>query len=123
MSECKMHTLQSDKNARAQQQLRNSSLTQRCCNSQNICSKRLTAEHFNSSYRRVTQNSTTTDLPAFKQFQNLLQPQITLLFIYSTFAMMAASMTTHVYVYAYLAIINQSIYSYCMKISIVDILL
>lgn len=68
-----MHTLQSDKNARAQQQLRNSSLTQRCCNSQNICSKRLTAEHFNSSYRRVTQNSTTTDLPAFKQFQNLLQ--------------------------------------------------
>ncbi|XP_039965578.1 uncharacterized protein LOC120777995 [Bactrocera tryoni] len=77
-----MHTLQSAKNARAQQQLQNSPLLKRCCNSQNVCSKRLNADKYSSSCNESTQNSTTiptTNLPPFKQFQNLLQRSYSLL--------------------------------------------
>lgn len=49
------------------------------------------------TYRKLT-HTTNECVRRIYEFQNLLQPQITLLFIYSTFAMMAASMSTYVYV-------------------------
>lgn len=67
-----MHTLQSDKKARAQQQQR--ILCGR--HNPNVCLQPSADEQFSSLYSKSSLNSTTTvttNLPAFKQFQMLLQ--------------------------------------------------
>uniref|UniRef100_A0A0A1XNK6 CCC domain-containing protein n=1 Tax=Zeugodacus cucurbitae TaxID=28588 RepID=A0A0A1XNK6_ZEUCU len=82
-----MHTLQSDKNARAHkqqeqqnsnlQQQQHSTLLQRSCNNQNACIQSLLDNRCSTPYSVSSPNNITTTLitnhPAFKQFQNSIK--------------------------------------------------